>query len=114
LTQFRIDALVNAVVTLTDAATVGIDASLGNVYLLTATGGVGATRAIGLPTNPLAGQRLVLTFIQDGTGGRALTWNAAFKNSWSDTGNTLNKRSTIAHVYDGTNWNQDGAQTPYV
>lgn len=114
MTQFGIDALVSAKIVLTDAATVALDASLANVYVLTATGAIGATRAIGLPTNPLAGQRILITFIQDGTGGRALTWNAVFKNTWSDAGNTASKRSSMAHVYDGTNWNQDGAQTAYV
>lgn len=104
----------SAVVTLTDAATVTLDASGGNTFILTATAGVGATRAIGLPTNPQTGQRIVITFIQDGTGGRALTWNAVFKQTWSDTGNTASKRSSIAFTYDGTNWNQDGAQTTYV
>lgn len=64
--------------------------------------------------NVSVGQRLTFTVIQDGSGGHTLAWNAVFKVSWSDTGNTLNKRSTISFVYDGTNWNQDGAQTPYV
>lgn len=100
--------------TLTDAATVTVNAAAGNGFQLTATGGVGATRAIGSPTNLRKGQRLAFTFIQDGTGGRALTWHAIFKQSWSDAGNTASKRSSIAFIYDGTSLNQDGAQTPYV
>lgn len=88
----------------------GVDATAGELVAVTLT----AARLVGAPTNPSTGQRLTFTLVQDGTGGRAVTWNAAFKVSWSDTGNTANKRSTISFNYDGTNWNQDGAQTPYV
>lgn len=88
----------------------GTDIQLGNQINVT----LSAARVVGVPLNPLPGQRITITFIQNGTGGWAVTWNAIFKTSWVDTGNTLNKRSTIAYMYDGTNWNQDGAQTPYV
>lgn len=96
--------------TLTDAATIAVNALVGAAVSVTIT----ANRTVGAPTNPSLGQRMHYTIIQDGTGGWTLAWNAVFKVSWSDTGNTLNKRSTIAFVYNGTNWNQDGAQTPYV
>jgi hypothetical protein len=36
-----------------------------------------------------------------------------YKEAWSDTGNTANKISLITFQWDGTNWLQDGAQTPY-
>jgi hypothetical protein len=88
----------------------GVDATAGELVQVTLT----AARLVGAPTNPATGQRLTFTLVQDGTGGRAVTWNAVFKVSWSDTGNTLNKRSSISFHYDGANWNQDGAQTPYV
>lgn len=88
----------------------GIDALLGNVYTVTLT----AARLVAAPSNPLTGQRITFVFLQDATGGRAVTWNAVFKQAWSDTGNTANKRSTISFIYDGTNWNQDGAQSPYI
>jgi hypothetical protein len=64
--------------------------------------------------SPFIGQRFKFTFIQDGTGGRAVTWVGTYKLTWADTGNTLGKRSSVAVVWDGTNFNQDGAQTPYV
>lgn len=73
-----------------------------------------AARVVGAPLNPVAGQRVTFTFVQDGTGAWAVTWNAVFKLTWSDTGNSANKRSSISCVFDGTNWNADGAQTPYV
>jgi hypothetical protein len=71
--------------------------------------------AVNAPTNPVVGQEITIVFLQDGTGGRTVAgWNAAFKVSWSDTGNTLNKRSAITFGYDGAFWQQKGAQTPYV
>lgn len=96
--------------TLTDAATIAVDIASGGVFTVT----LGGNRTMGLPTSVISGYRIHFTIIQDGTGGRTLAWNAAYKVSWSDAGNTAGKRSTIAFVYDGTNWNQDGAQTPYV
>jgi hypothetical protein len=103
----------NKFVALSEAVLVsglGAAGSIGNYFSTTLT----AARVVGAPLNPIAGQRITNTLIQNATGGWAVTWNAVFKNSWSDTGNTLNKRSTISHIYDGTSWNQDGAQTPYV
>jgi hypothetical protein len=88
----------------------GVDASNAEYYSITLT----ANRVAGAPANPATGQRLTYTLIQNGTGGWTVGWNAVYKVSWSDTGNTANKRSTISFLYDGTNWNQDGAQTPYV
>lgn len=91
----------------------GIDVAAASVFVPAA---LTAGRLVGAPLNPPAAgsQRIVITIVQDGTGGRAVTWNAVFKLTWSDTGNTAGKRSSIAFVWDGTNWNQDGAQTPYV
>ena len=108
----RFVPLVAALSTPSEAVLVsGIDASTGNIFVPAA---LTAARLVGAPLNPTTGQRITITIVQDGSGGRAVTWNAVFKVSWSDTGNTLNKRSSIAFIYDGTNWNQDGAQTPYV
>jgi hypothetical protein len=88
----------------------GIDASLGQVIKVTLT----AARLVGVPLNPVIGQVLIFTFVQGGAGAFAVTWNAVFKKTWSDTGNATNARSTIAYYYDGTNWNQLGGQAPYV
>src|SRR5207248_7653411 len=87
----------------------GVDASTGNYVKQN----ISAARVVGAPLNPANGQRITFTFIQINAGGFAITWNVVFVVSWSDTGNTTGKRSSIAFVYDGTNWNQDGAQTPY-
>lgn len=88
----------------------GVDATLGENIAVTLT----AARVVGAPLNPAIGQRLKFTFIQGGVGAFAVTWNAVFKKTWVDTGNATAARSSIAFDYDGTNWNQDGAQAPYV
>ena len=88
----------------------GVDATAGEIIQVTLT----AARLVGAPTNPTAGQFLTFELVQDGTGGRAVTWNAVFKQGWSDTGNTANKRTTITYLYDGTFWMQVGAQSPYL
>jgi hypothetical protein len=99
---------------LTDAATIAVDASQGNLFIVTLT----ANRIMGLPTNlptaALRTQKLTFKIIQDGTGGRNLTWHASYKHAWSDVGNTAGKFSTISFRYDGTNLVQDGAQSPYI
>jgi len=64
------------VVTLTDASTIAVDASLGTIFAvaLTASG-----HALGVPANPFDGQEIKIRFIQDATGSRTLgTWNAVY------------------------------------
>jgi len=104
--------LIEKLITPTEAVLVsGVDARTANLVNPAA---LTAARVVGAPLNPRKGQRIVWTITQDGTGGRAVTWNAVFKLTWSDAGNAAGKRSSIATIYDSTNWNQDGAQTPYV
>lgn len=88
----------------------GIDASLYNAVAAT----VSSACLVGLPTNPAGGLALTYTFIQDATGGWAVTWNAIFKGlTWSNAGNTAGKRSSITFTYDGaTGWNA-GPQSPW-
>lgn len=68
-----------AVLTLTDAATVALHAVLGNDFRLTTTSGVGATREIGTPSNPVNGQQVSVTIIQDSVGDRLVTWSPAWQ-----------------------------------
>jgi len=68
---------------------------------------------VNAPTNPVKGKILRFIFTQDGTGGWNVTWNAVFKQAWSDTGNLAGLKSTISFYYDGANWVQVGAQSPY-
>jgi hypothetical protein len=74
------------------------------------TGGL----TVNATTKHAKGMRLTFRILQDGTGGRAVTWNAQYKHAWSDTGNTANKQSTISFAFDGTSWIQVGGQSPYV
>jgi len=97
-------------VALSDAATIALDASTGTSFQVT----IGGNRTIGAPTNPAIGQRITLLVQQDATGGRTLSWNGVFKQGWSNSGNGAHKRTSISFVYDGTNWNQESAQAPYV
>lgn len=62
-------------ITLTDAATVAWDTSLGNVATVT----LGGNRTFGAPTNLKAGAFYGLAVVQDGTGGRTGAWNSVFK-----------------------------------
>jgi hypothetical protein len=64
-----------AYVTLTDAATVAVDLSLGNHYQVT----LGGNRTLGAPTNVVAGQSGVIRVVQDGTGSRTLAYNSIYK-----------------------------------
>ena len=63
-----------AVVSLTDASTVTVNAALGNDFRLTMTSGVGSTRALGAPSNPVDGQKLILQVTQDSSGSQLLTY----------------------------------------
>lgn len=69
---------------------------------------------INLPSPlPPTGAELIFRFIQDGTGGRTVTWNAQYKQGWSDAGNAAGKTSTIIFRRMTTNFYQIGAQSPY-
>lgn len=65
-------------VALVDAATVAVDMSTGFNFTLLATSAVGATRTLANPTNAKPGQRGVIVWTQDATGGRALTYGSAY------------------------------------
>lgn len=87
----------------------GVNSTLGQDINVTIT----AARVVGAPLTPVSGQRLKFQFTQGGAGGFAITWNAIFKKTWADTGNTTGKVSTIEFEYDGTSWNAVAAQAPY-
>ena len=82
-----------AVVTLTDAATITVNAALGNDFRVT----LGGNRTLGAPSNPVDGQRVDFMVTQDGTGSRTLAYNAAYEFSTSVPSPTL---STTASVTD--------------
>lgn len=90
----------------------GADASFNNAFTFTLT----AARLIAVPINLTKGQRITFLPLQDGTGGWAVTWAAGFKGvTWSNTGNTAGKRSSVSFVADSTTTMiQDCAQAPWV
>lgn len=92
----------NTVQTLTDAATIAWDTSLGAVGTVT----LGGNRIMGPPTNLKKGT-YILHILQDGTGSRTITsWNAVFK--WQSAiapilTTTANRRDIFSFICDGTN-----------
>lgn len=109
-TKIKDDSTTHGIFVLTDDVTITTNVNNGTEFLVT----LGGNRTIGAPTNPVKGQRITYFVRQDGTGGRTLAWNAVFKVSWSDVGNTASKTSGITFEYDGANWMQVSAQGPYV
>lgn len=89
-------------VTLTDAATIATDASLGNSFQVT----LGGNRTLGNPTNGKNGQKCIWELIQDGTGSRTITMDTKFAFGTDITGITLtttaSKRDFITAQYDST------------
>src|SRR5215475_12355699 len=65
-------ALSPAVATLTDAATIAVNAALGNDFRVT----IGASRNMGAPSNPVNGQRITISVTQSGAGSFTITWNS--------------------------------------
>lgn len=81
------------VVSLTDAATVAVDLSLGNNFALTIAG----NRTLGDPTNVTAGQSGVIVVTQDGTGSRTLAYAGT---KWKFAGGTAPTLTTTASAVD--------------
>jgi hypothetical protein len=93
-------------VALTDAATVAVNAALGTHFRLLMTSGVGATRAMGAPSNPSDGQKILFEIKQDATGSRAVTWNAVYRFGTLVTQPvitvTASKKDYVGFVYNAT------------
>src|SRR5689334_12983030 len=70
-------ALAPAVVNLTDAATIAVDASLGNDFRVT----LAASRTMGTPANPTDGQKITLDITQGSGGSNTITWGSGYEFS---------------------------------
>ena len=70
-------ALAPAVVALTDAPTIAVNASLGNDFRVT----IAASRAMGNPTNAVDGQKIVFQITQGGAGSCTITWGSLYEFS---------------------------------
>lgn len=101
--------LLDGQITVTYSASMTLDASLGNDYIISATNATAFT--INAPTNPLTGQ--FISIIIRNTSGGALgvaTWNATFKmTAWTQPANANSR--CIYFAYDGTNWVERGRTT---
>jgi hypothetical protein len=70
-------ALAPAVVHLTDAATIAVDASLGNDFRVTIAG----NRTMGTPANPENGQPIIFQVTQGSGGPFTLAWDSGYEFS---------------------------------
>ena len=97
----------SATLSLTDAANIAWDTSLGQVATVTLSG----NRTMNAPTNLKNGAFYAIEIRQDATGSRLMSWNAVFKFSYG-TAPTLstaaNARDFITFRCDGTNLYEQG------
>lgn len=70
-------AVAPAVVALTDAATIAVDASLGNDFRVTVAG----NRTVGTPANPTDGQKITFQLTQGTAGPYTLSWASGYQFS---------------------------------
>ena len=70
-------ALAPAVVHLSDAATIAVDASLGNDFRVTIAG----NRTMGAPANPENGQQIIFQVTQGSAGPFTLAWDSGYEFS---------------------------------
>ncbi|MGO9079742.1 MAG: hypothetical protein ACLPN6_20455 [Streptosporangiaceae bacterium] len=70
-------AVAPAVVVLTDAATITVNASLGNDFRVT----IAANRTMGNPTSPTDGQQIIFQVTQGTSGSSTITWGSAYEFS---------------------------------
>jgi hypothetical protein len=102
-------ALANVEDTLTDGATITWDVIDSPVAKVTLAG----NRTLSAPsgTTPISGQFISLLAIQDGTGSRTITWNAAYEFA-TDTAPTLTTTANLGDVftfrYNGAKWLEVG------
>ena len=73
-TTVEAGAVAPAVVALADAATIAVDASLGNDFRVT----LGGNRTLGNPANPTDGQKITFQITQGSAGSATLTWGSAY------------------------------------
>ena len=95
--------------TLTDGATITWNVINSPVAKVTLAG----NRTLSAPsgTTPISGQFVSLLIIQDGTGGRTITWNAAYEFT-TDTAPTLTATANLGDLftfrYNGAKWLEVG------
>jgi len=91
--------------TLTDAATIAIDASAAKSFRLAFTAAVGNSRTISNPTNLENSQTYMFILVQDAIGSRTVSWGDKFNFSGGSAPiltTTGNKRDILLFRYDAT------------
>ena len=100
-------AALNAEIALSDGGSISWNALTQPVAKVT----LGGNRTLGAASGGVAGQFISLLVIQDGTGSRTLTWNAAYEFA-SDTAPTLtttaSKGDLFVFRYNGSKWLEVG------
>ena len=83
------------------AAAINADMNLGNrVSIGALTGAI----ALNGPTNiPVFGTDVIYELVQDGTGGRAVSYGSLHKGAWPTASGTAGQKQTLRGVSDGTN-----------
>tara|TARA_Y100000593_G_scaffold79155_1_gene147211 strand:+ start:158 stop:562 length:405 start_codon:yes stop_codon:yes gene_type:complete len=93
--------------TLTDGSSITWNAETQDVAKVT----LGGNRTLGAASSATTGQFISLLIIQDGTGSRTLTWNAAYEFA-ADTAPTLTttaaKGDLFVFRYNGSKWLEVG------
>ena len=93
--------------TLTDASTISWNALTQSVAKVT----LGANRTMGSASSGVTGQFISLLVIQDGTGSRTVSWNAAYEFA-ADTAPTLTTTANLGDLfvfrYNGAKWLEVG------
>src|SRR5271165_7198116 len=94
-------ALAPAVVGLTDAATIAVDASLGNDFRVTIAG----NRTMANPANPADGQKITFQVTQGSGGPFTLTWGSTYEFSTGLPQPTLStaagQTDLLCFIYNG-------------
>jgi hypothetical protein len=94
-------AVAPAVVMLTDAATIAIDASLGNDFRVT----LGGSRTMGNPSNAVDGQQIIFQITQGTSGSSTVTWDTGYEFSAGLPQPTLSttpgQTDVLGFIYNG-------------
>lgn len=99
-TQTFTKAQGTAIVTLTDGATISVDASLSNTFKVTLAG----NRTLANPTNTVSGFTYNFLIYQDATGSRTLTFGSNYKFTSTPTlTTTASKLDVVSCICDGSN-----------
>jgi hypothetical protein len=88
-TTIESGAVAPAVVNLTDAATIAVDASQGNDFRVTIAG----NRAMGNPANPANGEQIIFQVTQGSGGPFTLSWGSSYEFSTDLPQPTLSTQS---------------------